>query len=67
MEQHNTTQTHCRGKSLTRKQQKAIVKNVEVEKDNLDNCNRGNINMNMNNGAEDIHVQQMRIYCRMSM
>jgi hypothetical protein len=39
---------------VTRKQQKAIVKNVEVEKDNLDNCNRGNINMNMNNGAEDI-------------
>jgi hypothetical protein len=27
---------------------------VEVDKDNLDNCNRGNIKMNMNNGAEDI-------------
>jgi hypothetical protein len=45
---------HIVEEKVTRKQQKAIVKNVEVEKDNLDNCNRGNINMNMNNGAEDI-------------
>jgi hypothetical protein len=36
---------------VTRKQRKAIVKNVEVEEDNLDNCNRGNNNMNKNNEA----------------
>jgi hypothetical protein len=45
---------HIVEEKITRRQQIAIVKNVEVEKDTLDNCNRGNINMNMNNGAEDI-------------
>jgi hypothetical protein len=45
---------HIVEEKLTRKQQKTIVKNVEEEKNNLDNCSRGNINMNMNNGAEDI-------------
>jgi hypothetical protein len=47
-------QKHIVEEKVTRKQQNAIVKNAEVEKDNLDNCNRGNINTNMNNGAEDI-------------
>jgi hypothetical protein len=45
---------HIVEEKVTRMQQKAIVENVDVEKDNLDNCNRGNINMNMNNGAEDM-------------
>jgi hypothetical protein len=45
---------HIAEEKVTRKQQKAMVKNVEIEKDNLDNCNRGNINKSMNNGAEDI-------------
>jgi hypothetical protein len=39
---------------VIRKQREAIVKNVEVEEDKLDNCNRGNNNMNMNNDVEYI-------------
>jgi hypothetical protein len=39
---------------VIRKQLKAIVKNVEVEGDKLDNCNRRNNTMNMNNEAEYI-------------
>jgi hypothetical protein len=39
---------------VIRKQRKAIVKNVEVEEYKLDNCNRENNNMNMNNEAEYI-------------
>jgi hypothetical protein len=37
---------------VTRKQQKIIVNNVEVEEDKLDNCNRGNNYMNMNNKVD---------------
>jgi hypothetical protein len=37
---------------VTRKHRKVIVKNVEVEENNTDNCNRGNNNRNMNNEAD---------------
>jgi hypothetical protein len=39
---------------VTRNQQKATVKNIEVEEDNLDNCNIGNNIMNFNNKAKAI-------------
>jgi hypothetical protein len=39
---------------VIRKQRKAIVKNVEVQEDKLDNCNRGNNTMNMSNEADYI-------------
>jgi hypothetical protein len=39
---------------LTGKQRKAIVKNVEVEEVNSDNCFRGNNNMNTDNEVDCI-------------
>jgi hypothetical protein len=45
---------HIIERKVTRNQQKATAKNIEVEEDNLENCNIGNNIMNMNNKATAI-------------
>jgi hypothetical protein len=46
---------------VTRKHRKAIVKNVEVEEENLDNCNRLNNNRNINNEAHYVPCMMEKI------